>query len=43
MKTIAVGVEFVVRMILFAAMLGVLASQQREHRRLARIPARVRH
>ncbi|MGE0212223.1 MAG: hypothetical protein AB7S41_11060 [Parvibaculaceae bacterium] len=42
MKTIAIGFELIVRMIIFAAMLGVLASHGRESRRLVKVTARAR-
>lgn len=43
MKTIAVGFELIVRMVIFAAMLGVLASRGNERGKLAQVPARARH
>lgn len=42
MKTIAVSMELLVRMIIFAAMFAVLAGQGREYRKLAKVPARAR-
>lgn len=42
MKTIAVSVELLVRMIIFAAMFAVLAGQGREYRRLAKARVRAR-
>jgi hypothetical protein len=42
MKTIAVGFEVIVRMVILAAMLAVLASRERGMQKLAKASARAR-